>query len=228
MRKQKSRRGDYLSAVSVLMENTCANTAIGCSYLLAMVEYIYRSLAENSREVVEFDLHLRGIYVTTVVVTIDLLLCGCETFPCKNGYAYTLTPSLRLKMLQWVQEERRRIKARYLVKTFSGWNESGLAFDEFCDPGDTVDSELVDYFVNIVPPVLMLPFCMQVGEPYSHEHDGKNGYRPTYITFHRMDKDHWQFDGYCFYKENMNRNTCRSSLEESLRKAQEEIKRNVL
>ena len=74
-----------------------------------------------------------------------------------------------------------------------------------CFPGDTVDEEMVEYFVNSVPPVLLRASCTQAGEPHSHEQDERGSHRPTYITFHDLGGGCWQFDGYCFEGENTNR-----------------------
>ena len=80
----------------------------------------------------------------------------------------------------------------------------------------------MEYFVNSVPPVLMLSFCTQAGEPFSHEGDERGAYRPTYTTFHDLGGGRWQFDGYCFYKENTNRYVRKSRLEERITEARRE------
>ena len=85
---------------------------------------------------------------------------------------------------------------------------------------------MVEYYVNSVPPVLMLSFCMQAGEPFSHERDERGAYRPTYTTFHDLGGDRWLFDGYCFYKENTNRYIRKSRLEECITQAQREVEAN--
>lgn len=190
-----------------------------------MTPYKYFRGTQSGREAVEWDITRRGQHITTCVVDVDLLLTGIQRFPCGNGDDVTLTSEQRLAILETVQEERKRILDRYPVKTYEGWGESGLRmFEEYCFPGDEVDEAMVDYFVNSVPPVLMRSSCTQAGEPFSDEADDeRNCYRPTYITFHRVAEGRWQFDGYCFYKENTNRVCRRSRLEERIEQARREV-----
>lgn len=55
------------------------------------------------------------------------------------------------------------------------------------------------------------------------EVDERGASRPTYITFHDLGGGYWQFDGYCFYKENTNRYTRKSRLEERIDEARREV-----
>ena len=188
-----------------------------------MSQYVYYPGSQSVRETVTFDITRRGQYITTCVVDVYLLICGIKAFPCGNGDDEKLTAQQRLEILELVREERGKIAARYPVKTYKGWMESGLpTFDEYCAPGDEVDEEMVDYFVNVVPPVLMRSTCTQAGEPYSHERDERGRYRATYTTFHRTEGG-WQFDGYCFYGENKNQHHGKSSLEERIEKTRREV-----
>lgn len=188
-----------------------------------MTRYKYLRGSRDSREAVEYDITRRGQYITTCVVDVDLLICGIKAFPCGNGDDEKLTPEQRVEILELVQAERKKITDRYPVKTYEGWHESGLrTFEEYCFPGDEVDEAIVEHFVNSIPPVLMLSFCTQAGEAHSSEPDGENGYRPTFTTFHRIGGNRWQFDGYCFYKENTNRYSRKSRLEERLNEARRE------
>ena len=176
-----------------------------------MTQYRYLRGSQGSREAVEYDITRRGQYITTCVVDVDLLIFGIKAFPCGNGDDETLTPEQRLAILETVRAERKRITDRYPVKTLKGWRESGLrTFEEYCFPGDKVDDDMVQHFVDSVPPVLLLSFCTQAGEPYSHEGDERGAYRPTDATVHDLGGGYWQFDGYCFYKENVNRCICKS------------------
>lgn len=189
-----------------------------------MTQYKYLRGSQDSREAVEFDITRRGQYITTCVVDVDLLLCGIKAFPCGNGDDVKLTPEQQFAILETVQQERKRITDSYPVKTYEGWRESGLPlFEDYCFPGDKVDDDMVQHFVDSVPPVLMLSFCTQGGEPYSSEADERGGSRPTYITFHDLGGGYWQFDGYCFYKENTNRYTRKSRLEERIDEARREV-----
>lgn len=192
-----------------------------------MTRYKYLRGSQDSREAVEYDITRRGQYITTCVVDVDLLMCGIKAFPCGNGDDEKLTTQQQFEILELVQAERRKITDSYPVKTLRGWRESGLrTFEEYCFPGDKVDDDMVQYFVDSVPPILMLSSCTQGGEAYSFEGDESGGHRATYITFHDLGGGYWQFDGYCFYRENVNRCTRRSRLEERIEEARREALRN--
>lgn len=191
-----------------------------------MAQYTYLRGSRDSREAVSFDITRRSQYITTCVVDVYLLICGIKAFPCGNGDDEKLTAQQRLEILELVRAERKRITDSYPVKTYDGWQASGLpTFDEYCAPGDEVDEEMVEYFVNSVPPVLMRSACTQAGEPFSHEGDEQGGYKPTYTTFHRTEGG-WQFDGYCFYGENENRYLRPSRLEERISETRREVEEN--
>lgn len=191
-----------------------------------MTRYRYLRGSRGSREAVGYDITRRGQYITTCVVDVDLLISGRRTFPCGNGDDVKLTPERRLEILEVVQAERKKITDSHPVKTLKGWHESGLrTFEDYCFPGDTVDDDMVQHFVDSVPPVLMLSSCTQGGEAYSHEADERGAYRPTYITFHDIGGGYWQFDGYCFYRENTNRCTHKSRLEQRIEEARREVEK---
>jgi len=192
-----------------------------------MTQYKYLRGSRDSHESIEFDITRRGQYITTCVVNVQLLLAGITAFPCGNGDDCKLTSQQQVEVLEFLQAERQKLRDRYPVKTLAGWRESGLpTFDDYCSPGDVVDDELVEEMINCVPPVLMLSFCTQAGEAVSHERDERGAYRPTYTTFHRFVGGHWQYDGACFYKENINRYTGKSSLERRLDAARKEAESN--
>lgn len=190
-----------------------------------MTPYTYTRGSRNGREAVAWDIQRRGQYITTCVVDVDLLLSGIRAFPCGNGDDVKLTPEQRLAILETVQEERKRILDRYPVKTYKGWEESGLrTFEDYCFPGDEVDDAVVEHFINSVPPVLLRSSCTQAGEAYSTEPDERTGrHRNTYTTFHRAGEGRWIFDGCCFYGENENRRTEPSKLQQLIDEARREV-----
>lgn len=79
------------------------------------------------------------------------------------------------------------------------WTDS---FDRIAKAGDLVEEEIVDQFINCVPPACMRSDCMQCGEPYSHEKDRNGKYRATYTTFKKVVNGIYEFCGYCFAGEN--------------------------
>lgn len=191
--------------------------------------YKYLRGSRDSREIVEFDISKRGQYITTCVVDVDLLLCGILSFPCGNGDDVTLTGQQQLDILELAQAEREKITSGIEVKTMESWYGSGLNFDDYCFPGDTVGEDIVDYFVNVVSPVTLRYDCMQAGEEHSCEPDGSGKYRATYTTFHRTGDGRFRFDGYCFKGENQNRvekTYSQQRFEKRLAEAREEAERD--
>jgi len=72
--------------------------------------------------------------------------------------------------------------------------------------GDLVEEEIVDHFMNVLPPACMRSDCSQLGEPYSHREDETTGkYRATYMTFKKVEEGIWQYCGHCFRGENIER-----------------------
>lgn len=78
-------------------------------------------------------------------------------------------------------------------------------FDTACI-GDLVSEEVVDYFMNELPPVSLCADCCQMGEPYAHKDDPVTGrWRPTFATFKWVSPGVFAFCGYCFAGENEER-----------------------
>lgn len=192
-----------------------------------MNQYRYLRGSRDSYEAIEFDITRRGQYITTCVVSVQLLLAGITAFPCGNGDDCKLTPQQRVEVLEFLQAERQKLRDRYPVKMLAAWRESGLnALEDYCAPGDVVDFTIVEELMNSVPPTTLSGSCAQCGEPFNFEKDEQGRCRDTYATFHRLDGGHWQFDGYCFKGENINRYTGKSSLERRLEEARKEAERH--
>ena len=86
------------------------------------------------------------------------------------------------------------------LKTIEDWQNSECrTWDEYCKPGDLVDQEVADYFLNILPPQTMKRGYFQVGEPHSYARNPKTG-KPsgTYATFVRYGRGIWQYRGNCW------------------------------
>lgn len=188
----------------------------------------YYKGSKDRYETIELDTFSRnGLYITTCVINVQLLTAGVKSYPCGNGDDLTLSPEQRLTVLEFLQERRKEITDRYPVKTYEGWQESGLpTFEDYCKPGEIVDEAVVEHFINSVPPVSMWACCTQAGEAYSSELDEITGrHKDTYTTFHRIPDGLWKFDGYCFFHENENRVTRPGRLEEITQKVRQEVQR---
>ena len=90
------------------------------------------------------------------------------------------------------------------IKTLDGWhqfaeeNKEG-SWDKYCKPGDLVDEEVYDYFLDILPPHSMKRGYLQVGEPYSHRQNPATGkWQATFSTFVQVGKGVWRWCGNCF------------------------------
>ena len=73
------------------------------------------------------------------------------------------------------------------VKTFDGWHKYAEKtgkhnYEDYAQPGDKIDRETYDYFLNCLPPATMGYGYFQMGEEHDYrEVDGKM--RATYMTF---------------------------------------------
>lgn len=189
---------------------------------MTTVDFKYYKGGRNCYETVELEISNNGTYVTTCVVNVDLLICGVEVFPCGNGDDFKLNPEQQLKVLEFVQAERRKITEGKTIKTLDDWRKSGLrTWEDFCKPGELVTEDIVDEFVNSVPPVTLRNGIVQAGEAYSTQPDENGALKNTYITFTYLDKDSagrslWRFEGYCFVGQTNDRAQVKTSLERRL------------
>lgn len=78
-----------------------------------------------------------------------------------------------------------------VMKTYKGWNGSGKNLDKYLSPGDAVDQEMYDYFLEVLPPVCFGSTYVQMGEPC--DHGGPEG-RARFDTIVRKDGE-WVFVG---------------------------------
>lgn len=58
------------------------------------------------------------------------------------------------------------------MKTKKDWDKSGKNLQTFLQVGDLVDDEMVDYFIEVLPPACMSPQCLQIGEPFDYDEHG--------------------------------------------------------
>ena len=83
----------------------------------------------------------------------------------------------------------------FAIKTMEKW-EGDL--NDYLSVGDYVDKELVDHFINVLPPAMFNRNIIQVGEAYSHV----NG-RATYPTLRKGELG-WTYAGNCFINDFVN------------------------
>ena len=76
--------------------------------------------------------------------------------------------------------------------------ESGLpTAEDYLEPGDEVDADLIGYFLDVLPPRTNRAGLLQVGGEISTAKDGNGRWLPTYLTFKRHG-DTWRYAGRCF------------------------------
>ena len=83
------------------------------------------------------------------------------------------------------------------MKTFRNWTATAMSLTSFLKPGDEVDQEMADYFINAVPPKTMTTDLIQLGEPHDHFRDQDRKYRPVFATLKRQGEK-WFYVGICF------------------------------
>ena len=90
----------------------------------------------------------------------------------------------------------------------SDWNNSGLDFDDFFFPGDKVAEDVVDYYVNLLPPTTFSRKLVQAGEAHDtlpESNDPGARWHNTYMTF-ALKNGSWVYVGNCFKGETVARN----------------------
>lgn len=75
------------------------------------------------------------------------------------------------------------------IKTMSDWKQN---FSDDFNPGDRVDDEIYEHFLNVLPPLTNKKNMLQVSEPYGWDEKG----RSTYTTF-THDGISWIYRGHC-------------------------------
>lgn len=75
------------------------------------------------------------------------------------------------------------------MKTFKNWEDD---IEDYLTVGDEVDEEMVDHFLNILPPRTFEAYIVQCGEIADH-YKGK----ATYLTFSKQ-SGRWIYCGHCY------------------------------
>ena len=74
-----------------------------------------------------------------------------------------------------------------------------------CEIGSYFTEEMVEYFMNVLPPVCWRDDCAQIGEPYTLRIDDNGECKNTYDTFKKISDGIWEYCGDCFKGENVKR-----------------------
>ena len=98
------------------------------------------------------------------------------------------------------------------IKTLNGWTDFAdrtgrTSIYDYLRKGDVVSEDLVDNFMNVLPPRAMSYGYLQMGEPYSHVYDIDHRLRGIYLTFAKCD-GRWRYYGNCFPWETIDKTYC--------------------
>lgn len=74
------------------------------------------------------------------------------------------------------------------IKTYKDWTGS---ITDYLKPGDIVDEEMYNHFLNILPPLVWNGYYLQVREAQSYVCGGN-----TYLTF-SYENGNWIYKGEC-------------------------------
>lgn len=74
-----------------------------------------------------------------------------------------------------------------------------------CKIGSYFTEDMINSFMDMLPPACMRNDCSQIGEPVSHRSDDDGKCRETYSTFKKIAEDIWEYCGDCFRGENERR-----------------------
>ncbi len=78
------------------------------------------------------------------------------------------------------------------LKTYENWKGD---LHKYLEVGDVVDQEMVNHFLNVMPPACHTSGCIQIGEPYNHI----NG-KAVFATLKRTEFG-WVYAGHCYRGE---------------------------
>ena len=76
-----------------------------------------------------------------------------------------------------------------------------------CEIGSYFTEDMVNDFMDMLPPACWRSDCAQIGEPSSHRIDENGNGKATYSTFKRIAEGIWEYCGDCFRGENVKRGT---------------------
>lgn len=72
-----------------------------------------------------------------------------------------------------------------------------------CEIGSYFTEEMVNEFMDMLPPACMRSDCSQIGEPVSYKMDKTGNYHAVYATFKKIVENVWEYCGDCFRGENV-------------------------
>lgn len=138
-----------------------------------------------------------GKPVANLGTTVILVECGNIYHYLDNGFAVRLSDAQMVTVANEILKKRAEARGTGL-KTLSGWRESGLpSVEDYLEVGDEVDGEMLDYFLNVLPPRTNRAGLLQAGGEISTVKNIDGGWLPTHLTF-KQQGGTWRYAGRCF------------------------------
>ena len=138
-----------------------------------------------------------GAATTYLDLPVTLLEAGVVYLRLDDGSDIFLSDT-QMALIANEVERRRAECAGTGLKTLGKWFESGLpTAEDYLEPGDEVDEDLIGYFLDVLPPRTNRAGLLQVGGEISTAKDVNGRWRPTYLTFKRRGGT-WRYAGRCF------------------------------
>lgn len=138
-----------------------------------------------------------GATTTYLDLPVTLLEAGVVYLRLDDGSDIFLSNTQMALIANEVERQRAECAGTGL-KTLGKWFESGLpTAEDYLEPGDEVDEDLIGYFLDVLPPRTNRAGLLQVGGEISTAKDANGHWRPTYLTFKRQGGT-WRYAGRCF------------------------------
>lgn len=138
-----------------------------------------------------------GAVTTYLDLPVTLLEAGVVYLRLDDGSDIFLS-NTQMALIANEVERRRAECAGTGLKTLGKWFESGLpTAEDYLEPGDEVDEDLIGYFLDVLPPRTNRAGLLQVGGEISTAKDVNGRWRPTCLTFKRQGGT-WRYAGRCF------------------------------
>ena len=138
-----------------------------------------------------------GAVTTSLDLPVTLLEAGVVYLRLDDGSDIFLSNTQMALIANEVERQRAECAGTGL-KTLGKWFESGLpTAEDYLEPGDKVDEDLIGYFLDVLPPRTNRAGLLQVGGEISTAKDVNGRWQPTYLTFKRQGGT-WRYAGRCF------------------------------
>lgn len=140
----------------------------------------------------------------SVSVTSENLFSASYIGTTQDGNTVQLKPAEIYNATLFILNGRSHYRNDNIPKTLNSWLNCGIHnFFDFIYPGDAVDKELIDHYVNGMDGTVETENYLQAGKAISVMYDDKSSVWPAYVTFTKKD-DGWYYVGICRQGDSQN------------------------